>query len=100
LAEEKFPVLGHSLEKPKVRNGAIADPGAEQAPEVVIVSGHAELPGLDRRTESFLVEQARLFPKGPLGSEDTNGKTGLRIERGKLLDGIRLDTPALVRSIV
>lgn len=84
-AEEEFTVFGDALEEIGLGERLLADAGAEQAPEVVVVARHADLPGLVGRPEGFLMEQAGLFPERALGGEHPDGEGRCGVEGWEVL---------------
>ena len=68
-SEEKLTMLGDPLEEGGLRQGFCADAGAQEAPEVVVMAGHAKLSRFARRPERFLVKKAGLFPERAFGGE-------------------------------
>jgi hypothetical protein len=73
VAEEDFPVLRHAGEERLVRQGGFPNAAAQEAPEAVVVPGHAQLSRFVGRPEGFLVEQAGFLPEGALSGEDADG---------------------------
>src|SRR5690606_30640496 len=80
--------------------GLLTDAGADEAPEVVVMPGHAEFPGFSGRAEGFFVEQAGFFPEGAFGGKDPDGKGRGGIEHGEVLGDIGQDGFFLVWPIV
>lgn len=56
VAGEDFSMLGDTLKKSLVFQGAFSNAGIEETPQVVIVASLANLSRLVSRTECFLVE--------------------------------------------
>jgi MFS family permease len=78
------PMFGDALEKRGVGQGTRAHPGAQEAPKVVVVAGHARFSRrLVRRTKRFLVQQARFLPESPFRGENPGGKHGIPVQDGE-----------------
>ena len=100
VAEENFPVLGDTLEESGIRQCPLTNAGTEQAPKIVVMSGHTELSRLVVRAEGFLMKQAGFFPEGAFGGEDTNREWTLRHELREALGEIRLNGAFRVWPVV
>jgi hypothetical protein len=90
----------NALEQCLLRKGPLSDSGFEEAPEIVVVARHSELPRFVGGAEGFFVEQAGLLPEGTLGSEDADRERGIRVERGEALGDVGLDGFHFMRPIV
>lgn len=95
-----MPLLGDALNKSFIGEGAFADSGAQEAPEVVVVPGHAEVPRLVGGTKGFLMKKTGFFPKRPFGGENAKREGRIRIESGEVFCYVRLNCFVLMRPVV
>ena len=72
--EKDFAMRGNTVEKGAVLGGAFGHAARDKTPEIVVVSGHANLAGFVGGTKGFLVQEQGFFPKCAFRGENTNGK--------------------------
>ena len=93
-------MFGDTPEEGGLGERPLTDTGAEQAPEIVVVAGHADFSGLTGGAEGFLMKETGLFPERAFGGEDADRKGWCGIEGRKVLGHVGQDGLGLGRPVV